>query len=85
MELAAQALPIRLFLIGTDGLTAPLPVPSENLPQPVFPGVNEIAAAASAALDPNFRPNVVDTFTLTFQRQLTRKLSMEVEQHRKNH
>ena len=70
--------PANVFRIGTDGLTAPLSVPSENLPQPVFPGVNEIAASASAALDPNFRPNVVDTFTLTFQRQLTRKLSMEV-------
>ena len=30
------------------------------------------------ALDPNFRPNVADTFTLTFARQLTNKLNLEV-------
>jgi hypothetical protein len=40
--------------------------------------VNAIAAGAGEALDPNFRPNVVDSFTLTFQRQLTNKVSLEV-------
>ena len=40
--------------------------------------MNGVAAGAGEALDPNFRPNVVDTFTLTFARQLNNHLSMEV-------
>ena len=55
--------PTNAFRIGTDGLKAPLSVGSPTLPQPVFPGVNEIPVSVSAALDPNFRPNVVDSFT----------------------
>ena len=34
--------PTNAFRIGTDGLKAPLSVGSPTLPQPVFPGVNEI-------------------------------------------
>ena len=80
MELAAAA---RLqsdqrFRVGTDGLTAPLPAASPTLPQPLYPGVNGIAAGAGEALDPNFRPNHVDTFTSTFARQLNNKLSLEI-------
>jgi hypothetical protein len=48
------------------------------LPQPDFPGVNDISAGAGEALDPHFRPNVVDAFTFTIQRQLSRKLTMEI-------
>ncbi len=70
--------PANVFRIGTDGFTAPLLVPSQNLPQPVFPGVNEIAAAASLALDRNFRPNHLDTLTATFARQLNNKLSLQI-------
>src|SRR5262249_34927195 len=44
--------PGNVFRIGTDGLTAPLPVASPTLPQPLYPGVNGIAAAAAVALDP---------------------------------
>jgi hypothetical protein len=40
--------------------------------------VNGIAAAVGVASDPNFRPNVVDSFTLTFARQLTNKISVEI-------
>ena len=29
-------------------------------------------------LDPNFRPDVIDAFDLTIQRQLSRKLNLEV-------
>ena len=72
------ATPANAFRVGTDGLTAPLPKASTTLPQPLYPGVNGIAAGAGEALDPNFRPNVVDSFTLTFQRQLTQKVSMEI-------
>ena len=66
------------FRIGTDGLNAPLPTPSLTLPQPDYPGINAIAAGAGEALDPNFRPNVVDSFDLTIQRQLSRKMTLEL-------
>ena len=66
------------FRIGTDGLTAPIPAASPTLPQPDFPGYNAIAAGAGESLDPNFRPNVVDSFDLTIQRQLSKKMTLEV-------
>ena len=70
--------PVNGFRIGTDGMSAFLPPASKNLPQPDYPGVNDIAAGAGEALDPNFRPNVVDSVTFSFQRQLTNKVSLEV-------
>jgi hypothetical protein len=71
--------PLTTFRVGVDGLVAPLPAASPTLPQPFFPGVNGPAAGGSlASLDPNFRPNVVDTFTLTFARQLNNRLSLEI-------
>ena len=48
------------------------------MPQPFYPGVNGAAFAAGEGLDPNFRPNVVDTFTLTFARQINNNLSLEI-------
>ncbi len=70
------------FRIGTDGLaggvySAPLPTASATLPQPDYPGFNAIPAATGEGLDPNFRPNVVDSFNLTVQRQLSRKVTLE--------
>jgi len=70
--------PVNGFRIGTDGMNAFLPPASPSLPQPDFPGVNDVAAGAGEALDPNFRPNVVDSVTFSFQRQLTNKVSLEV-------
>lgn len=66
------------FRIGVDGLTAPLQQASATLPQPYFPGVNGISSATASVLDPNFRPNQVDSFNLTLQRQLSRRVIMEV-------
>jgi hypothetical protein len=66
------------FRIGKDGNTAPIPAASATLPQPVFPGINSVSAAAGEALDPHFRPNVVDSFDLTIQRQITNKVLLEV-------
>ncbi len=66
------------FRIGVDGLTAPLQQPSTTLPQPYYPGVNGISSATASVLDPNFRPNEVDSFNLTIQRQLSRKVILEV-------
>ena len=36
------------------------------------------APAAGEALDPNFRPNVVDSFTLSIQRQLNNRMMLEI-------
>jgi hypothetical protein len=66
------------FRVGTDGNNAPIPTPSQTLPQPTFPGINNASAAAGEALDTNFRPNVVDSFDLTIQRQLSNKILLEV-------
>jgi hypothetical protein len=65
------------FRVGVDGGTAPLAVATPTLPQPVYPGINSVSAGAGEALDPNFRPNVVDSFDLTIQRQLAGKLTLE--------
>ncbi len=66
------------FRIGVDGNTAPLPAASPTLPQPTFPGHNAIAGSAQEAMDPNFRPNSVDSFDLTIQRQIGQKSLLEV-------
>src|SRR5690348_13783216 len=66
------------FRIGTDGNNAPVPAASATLPQPTFPGFNSVASGAGETLDPNFRPNVVDSFDFTIQRQLSNKFILEV-------
>lgn len=72
------------FRIGIDGKTAPLPAATSTLPQPLFPGLSNcsgttcVPAGAGEGFDPHFRPNVVDSFDLTIQRQLSRKLTLEV-------
>lgn len=73
------ATPATAFRIGTDGMSAPLPAVSQTLPQPYFPGIGGNATAGDGqALDPNFRPSRSDEFDLTIQRQLSRKVSLEV-------
>ncbi len=66
------------FRIGVDGLVAPLAAVAPNLPQPFFPGYNGAATATASVLDPTFRPNAVDSFNLTVQRQLGHKMLLEV-------
>jgi hypothetical protein len=66
------------FRVGTDGNNAPIPAATPTLPQPTIPGVNSVAAGAGEALDPRFRPNVVDSFDLTIQRQLSNKIILEL-------
>jgi hypothetical protein len=66
------------FRIGTDGNTAPIPAASPTLPQPVFPGINDVSAATGEALDPHFRPNSVDSFVFSIQHQFSSKMSVEV-------
>jgi len=62
---------------GWNGLVAPLPAASTTLAQPDYPGINEIAAGASSALDPNFRPSMSQQVDLTVQRQINSKISVE--------
>jgi hypothetical protein len=66
------------FRVGTDGNNAPIPPAAPTLPQPTFPGYNAVASGAGEALDPHFRPNVVDSFDFTLQRQLSNKILLEV-------
>jgi hypothetical protein len=66
------------FRIGVDGNTAPLQAASPTLPQPLYPGINSISSATGSVLDPHFRPNDVDSFDLTIQRQITSKTLVEV-------
>jgi hypothetical protein len=70
--------PSTAFRVGVDGLNAPLPAALPTLPQPLFPGINGIAAGAGEGLDPHFRPNVVDSFNFTIQRQLHKGITMEL-------
>jgi hypothetical protein len=61
------------------GPTIPLiNLATPTLPQPAYPGYNNPASAAPEGLDPGFRPNAVDSFDLTVQRQLNRRLTLEV-------
>jgi len=70
--------PATAFRVGIDGQNAPIPQASATLPQPDYPGFNAIAAGAGEALDPNFRPNAVDSFDFTIQRQLSHRMTLEL-------
>ena len=64
---------------AAGGPTVPLiNLATPTLPQPVYPGYNNTFSATDSALDPNFRPSSIDAFDLTLQRQLNRRLTMEV-------
>lgn len=67
-----------VFRVGPDGLVAPLASPTQTLPQPFFPGVGGQAVAGdSTVLDPDYKPEKVDTWDFTIQRQINRKVSFE--------
>ncbi len=66
------------FRIGVDGNTAPLAPASPTLPQPVYPGYNNSESSAAEGLDPDFRPNVSDSFDFTIQRQINRNNTLEI-------
>ncbi|MGB9032084.1 MAG: hypothetical protein WCC27_18315, partial [Acidobacteriaceae bacterium] len=66
------------FRIGVDGNSAPLPAAAPTLPQPAYTGYNLVAGSANEAMDPHFRPNDIDSFDLTIQRQIGQKSLLEV-------
>lgn len=66
------------FRVGVDGTMAPLAVATTTLPQPLYPGYNGAASATAAVLDPDTRPNSVDSFNFTIQRQINSKMLFEV-------
>jgi len=74
----ANATAATAFRVGVDGNTAPLPAASPTLPQPVYPGYNSAPSSAAEGLDPDFRPNVSDSFDLTIQRQINRNNTLEI-------
>ncbi|PYT92066.1 MAG: carboxypeptidase regulatory-like domain-containing protein [Acidobacteria bacterium] len=74
--------PSTTFRVGVDcpaggSCVAPLPLPTQNLPQPWYPGVNDIATGAGETFDPNFKPNKSDEFTLNIQHQFGPKILAE--------
>lgn len=70
--------PATAFRIGTDGLTAPIPAPSQTLPQPAYVGTNgQKAAGAASVLDPSFRPAATYNFDFSIQREIRPKLFFE--------
>lgn len=71
--------PNTAFRIGTDGLKAPLAAASPTLSQPYYPGLGSNPETIDPdALDPHFRPDRTDNFTLTVQRELNQHMSLEV-------
>jgi hypothetical protein len=69
--------PSNIFRVGVDGTTAPLPPPSKNLPQPWYPGFNDVATGAGETFDQHFRPNASDEVTFSIQHQLGPKILAE--------
>src|SRR5260370_32851498 len=70
--------PTTAFRIGSDGLVAPIPTPSQTLPQPSYPGTNGApAAGAASVLDPSFRPATTYNFNFSIQREIKPKVLFE--------
>jgi hypothetical protein len=73
------ATPSNAFRIGTDGMSAPLASPSPTISQPFYPGVGSNPETVDpSSLDPHFRPDRTDNFTLTIQRELNSHMQLEV-------
>lgn len=67
----------RFGVDGTSPVLASAPPPS-TLPQPYHPGVDGPGVSIASPLDPSLRPNDVDTFNLSIQRQINRRMLVEV-------
>ena len=68
------------YRFGVDGLSpvlATAPPPSQ-LPQPYHPGFDGPGVQLASPVDPSLRPNDVDTINFSIQRQVNRKMLVEV-------
>ena len=74
---AAPSNPNTAFRVGVDGVTAPLPAPSMNLPQPWYPGFNDVGTGSGETIDPNFKPDRSDEFTVSVQHQFGPRIIAE--------
>jgi hypothetical protein len=64
---------------ANGGPTVPLSgLATPTLPQPVYPGFNNTYSSTDSSLDVNIRPSSIDSFNLTLQRQLGRRVILEV-------
>jgi Carboxypeptidase regulatory-like domain len=73
------ATPQNAFRFGPDGLSAPLAAPSSTLAQPFIPGLGSNPESVDAnTLDPSFKPDRTDQFTVTVQRELNSHMHLEV-------
>jgi hypothetical protein len=70
--------PSSVFRIGTDGAVAPLTSPSTTLAQPFYPGINGAYAQDPSAIDPSYKPERTDNFTLSIQRAIGNNSTFEV-------
>jgi len=68
------------YRFGPDGMSPVLASanPPATLPQTYHPGVDGPGVSLASPLDPSLRPNDVDTFNLSIQRQINRKMLVEV-------
>jgi Carboxypeptidase regulatory-like domain len=75
---SGKVTPSTVFRIGTDGNVAPLAAPTTTLPQPFYPGVNGAYAQDPSSIDPNYKPERTDNFTVSIQRAIGSKSTLEV-------
>jgi hypothetical protein len=76
---STQAFRVGSAVSSAGGPTVPLiSAASPTLPQPVYPGFNNTFSSNPEGLDPNFRASAIDSFDFTIQRQLSRRLTLEV-------
>jgi hypothetical protein len=68
------------YRFGVDGLNpvTASATPPMNLSQPYHPGIDGPGVSIASPLDPSLRPNSVDTFNVSIQRQIGRKMLVEV-------
>lgn len=76
---ASPTTPTNAFRVGAqaDGVNAPLPAPSNFLPQPWYPGFNDVGTGSGETIDPNFHPDRSDEFTVSVQHQFGPKIIAE--------